>query len=433
MKMLKWTGIPAVLLAALLLIVVGCTERESPLGGVSDQAGSPITSTFSFDELKLNDMSDPPSRTITMAYASDLDPTIPQQPFPVLYMLHDYEGDSEYFERYNLQALLSDMYKKGEIGRMLVVTVDASNALGGSYFRNSGTLGDYEDVLSSAIAFVERSARVYTQGGSQSRAISGHGMGGYGAFRYAIDRPEMFGSVSSMSGPLSMGEPDGNFGVWAELLPAVFAENGVVVGQSDTYDRITAGRLNPMTNLYLAMTSAFSPHPLRRFDSLGIKIINKPFTVPGTAKDTFYNVPFFSALEPGPQTLKIADIGTTLGIGLDLLFDSVGMRADAVWARWKDTADVKTVFAARRAADPSFFDNVEMYFDVGADDEFGYRTQNDDFDSFLRDAGITHHTYTVYEGYGGFPAGHSQLIGSRLRDIIMFHDKLMARPPSPTN
>ncbi|MFC4606252.1 alpha/beta hydrolase-fold protein [Streptomyces maoxianensis] len=41
----------------------------------------------------------------------------------------------------------------------------------------------------------------------QGRAIAGHSMGGFGAFHYAEDRPDLFSYVGSFSGGLDLQDP----------------------------------------------------------------------------------------------------------------------------------------------------------------------------------------------------------------------------------
>lgn len=425
---------------ALASILSACSERENPLRQ-RDQIFQPTEQqTIGFDVLKNNDMADPDSRQIIIAYASDKSPSTPQQRFPVLYLLHDLGGDAQYFNRYNLQSLLTDMYLSGEIGRMMVVMLDGSTALGGGYFRDAGGLGNYESFLADAIAHTERTFRVYTPAGAAARAISGHGMGGYGALRFALDRPDMFGSVSAMSAPLSFGGPDDDFGVWAKLWEEVKEENGITVPVPDNgiFDLMPSHSVSPVTypatHLFLAMSASFSPHPLRQFDSTGTLIVCGRFCN-CVCKDTFLDNDFFSPLVAGTRTLRIGDIGDSTGIGIDLFVDSSGIIDESIWSLWSDSADVKNVFARMRNADPTFFDNVALYFDVGEDDELGYREQNEDFDSYLRSVGYEDYTFEVYPGVAGLPAGHSQLIHDRLRRIIKFHDAQFeangGRPPSP--
>ncbi|HEX9751266.1 MAG TPA: alpha/beta hydrolase-fold protein [candidate division Zixibacteria bacterium] len=423
-------GIPSAMLT-------NCAEREGPLFPDGTNTTTPEIQTTSFDILRRNDFGDPTARFIYTAYATPLPTNLPQQPFPVLYLLHDFlepgvPGGADYFERYNLQEILDDLYRNNEIGRMMVVTVDASNNLGGSYYRDASTLGRYEALLSELIAHMERTTRVYTGGGRRARAISGHGMGGYGAMYYAMQHPEMFGAVSSMSGPLSFGDVDSDFGILSDggLLDQVFTENSIIVPDpdSDVYNLIEAGLTRPATRLYAAMAAAFSPHPLRTFDSVGTLIVQLPFVV---RKDTIYPWDFFSPRAAGSYTLELTDRGAdTLGVGLNMLFDQQGVLVDSIWALWRDSSDIKNIFLQKRGADPMFMEDMSIYIDCGVEDELGYLGMNQDFHQTLMEAGVAHE-FIEYEGFGRVVAGHSQLIADRLRTIIKFHDQSFTRPPTP--
>jgi S-formylglutathione hydrolase FrmB len=426
-----------------LAIVIGCTQGDNPVDPVVRATGVASTQTLTFPVLANNPWNDPSGRVLSVAYASDTSLDVPQQPFPVLYLLHDYGGDGKYFERYNIQNVLEDLYRKGEIGRMMVVTVDASNIFGGSYYRNSPASGQYAQLVNDVITHVERTFRVFSQGGRASRGISGHGMGGYGAMRFAIDHPDLFGSVSSMSGPLSLGGSDGRSGVlkWAD---AVFAENDVVVGDSSDFSAISPSLGRRFTNQLVAMAVAFSPHPLEVLVSAAstdsciyCKLAPLPCYDPSEYR---YCKPcsLFTADVAGPTTLLFMTLGkkrfciedTTFAnpapVGVDLPFDWNKTRADSVWARWL-SQDIKSSFTR----DPRVFDSTAVYFDCGVDDderELGYVSQNRDFDAAM---GSVPHEFKEYSGFGGVPAGHSQFIQERLREIIKFHDKNFRRAPGP--
>ncbi|HWO57030.1 MAG TPA: alpha/beta hydrolase-fold protein [bacterium] len=431
-KQATWFGLGAAAVVAALLMI-GCTEHESPLGPPTLSSKQPVTTTFSFDaQLDRNSAEDRDSRRVTVVYASDEPPTIPQAPFPVLYLLHDFQGDAGYFERYGLQTLVDEMYKNGEIGRMLIVTVDASNYFGGSYYRNSATTGRYEDMLDALIDNVEFTYKVHTQGGRAARAISGQGMGGYGAMRFALDHADMFSSVSSMSGPLSLGDPNAGTGVWHPtngIVHRVFQENGTGPGDPQLYAKLTAGfEVHAETRNFLAMASAFSPHPLRVFDSLGMKLVPKfPFI---GRYDTLYNQEFYSPRPAGANTLSFDSQVDTFGVGVDVIFDSNGAISEPVWALWRDSADVKNVFVAKRAQDPQFWNDLDIYIDVGLENEYGYLEQNRDFHQTLTQAGVAH-TYIEYEGSGSIRPGHSDLLLTRLREVIKFHSERLVRPAGP--
>lgn len=408
--------------------VSGCAQHDDPLGVTTVQQRDPFMETFGFtNELKRNSANDRVSRQVIVAYASDQPLNVQQQPFPVLYLLHDFDGDAGYFLRYGLQALLDDMYSKGEIGRMLVVMVDASNVFGGSYYRNADSTTMYEEVITELINHMEAPGsayKVYTQAGPGARAISGHGMGGYGALRYALDHPQVFSSISSLSGMLSIGDPSIPSGVWKDLVPNVMTESGVAAGDTSLYTQIRLHADQPNTRMFLAMSSAFSPHPLRILDSVGCLRYKDPF------RPIWYTIcpwDFFSPLASGPRTIKFPGADTN-GFGVDMIFDRTGQPDPAVWRLWHDSADVKTVFVNRRASNPTLFQDMPIYMDVGEDDELGYLEQNREFDAALTAAGVAH-DYEEYSGASGISAGHSKLLMTRLRKIIKFHDQYLQRPP----
>lgn len=414
----------------------GCSKDSTPLESSDIQPRAPLVVTRGFlQELDHNSAEDRDSRLIYTAYASNQPPTPenPQAPFPVLYLLHDFLGDAGYFERYSLQALVDEMYARGEIGRMLIVTVDASNFFGGSYYRNSATTGRYEDLIDATIATTEQMYRVHTGGGKNARAISGHGMGGYGAMRYALDHPEKFGSVSSLSGPLSLGDPASGTGVWNPqdgLIPGVFEHNATGPGDPRLYTRLRDGAAHHReTRNFFAMASAFSPHPLRIFDSIGIKLVS-PFPFRPGVYDTIFGYEWYSALPAGRNTVGFESNVDTLGVGVDLPFDSTGTLTDNVWALWHDSADVKTVFQSKRQQNPILWNDVSIYFDVGTQNEYGYLEQNRDFHATLTQAGVAH-TYKEYEGTDALPAGHSDMILLRLREVLKFHSDRFARAGGP--
>ncbi len=433
MKQAQWASVGASVLAVGLLFG-GCSQEDSAVGPPTLSTKKPLTTTYSFSqELDRNSAEDRDSRYIFTAYASDEPPSVPQAPFPVLYLLHDYLGDAGYFERYALQTLVDEMYKNGEIGRMLVVTVDASNYFGGSYYRNSATTGMYEDLLDATIANTEATYRIHTRAGRNARAIGGHGMGGYGAIRYALDHPELFSSVSSMSGPLSFGDPALGTGLWnpdGGLITTVLAQNGTGPGDAEIYSKLRNGAaMYQETMHFFAMASAFSPHPLRVFDSVGIKLVLK-FPFIGNRYDTIFNHEWYSGRPAGINTVSFPSQVDTFGVGVDLPFSSTGVLTDSIWAKWRDSADVKTVFLSKRQANPALWNDLEIFIDIGLQNEHGFLEQNRDFVATLNQAGVAH-IYEEYEGSGVLPADHSSLLLSRLRRIIKFHSDNLERPVGP--
>jgi S-formylglutathione hydrolase FrmB len=433
-----------------LILIAGCTERKNPVMGLEQSTDQPFQAPVPFEVLRYAPLGGPNemSRIVSVAYAADEPPDVPQPPFPVLYLLHDFEGDGTYWERYSLQAIVDDMYSKGEIGRMLIVTVGADTRLGGSFYRNSLSSGQYADLINATIKYMEDygTYNVYRPAGAErtARAISGHGMGGYGAMRYAMEHPELFSSVSSMSGPLSFGATLPGGQTWlADWTERVMTESSIPVGDSLAFfDRLRAAGANPFINrpftrMFYAMAAAFSPRPLEVYAPiLEVDTCVICTKIQGCPRPGDYTkcwpCSLFAAVPLGKTTLTTfnglgdrpacSDPVVPEDLGVDFPFDWEGARFDSVWNLWLDD-DCKTL----AEANPSVFDDMGVYFDCGVEDEFGFLGQNRDFDNALKAMGIDH-TYEEYESSQGLPADHSKLIVERLRKILKFHSDRLARP-----
>jgi pimeloyl-ACP methyl ester carboxylesterase len=70
--------------------------------------------------------------------------------------------------------------------------------MGGSFYVNSPVTGNWEDyIVKDVVSFVDSRFRTLPQ--AESRGITGHSMGGFGALNIAMHHPEVFGAVYSMS------------------------------------------------------------------------------------------------------------------------------------------------------------------------------------------------------------------------------------------
>ena len=437
------------LAAATLFWISGCGKNENPVKDVAPSSRLPYTGPVPFEVLRYSPLGggDDMNRIVSVAYSSVEPLSIDQPPLPVLYLLHDFEGDGDYFDRYRLQVIMDDMFQKGEIGRMMVVTVGADTRLGGSFYRNSVTAGKYEELITATMNFIERNYQVYTEGGRSARAISGHGMGGYGAMRYAAENPELFSSVSSMSGPLSLGAVNGSW--LAEWTDKVLTENSARGDSAAFFNYIRADQTppfvgSPYTKRFYAMAATFSPRALevlasypdtclicrkiagckqpRDYDSCFACSVFAAIPLARTTLTTY------TSLQNRPSLIdNCSDPVTPADLGLDFPFDWNGTRVDSVWNLWM-SHDVKTYVASN----PSVFSDIDLYFDCGAEDEFGFLEQNRDFDAALSSLGIDH-VYTEYSSSQGLVANHSNLIAERLREILKFHSDRLQRPPGPDN
>lgn len=111
--------------------------------------------------------------------------------FPVLYLLHGVTGhSSDWIERTRV-ALYATHYD------LFIVMIEGGN---GWYTDSANIPADkYESyILQELIPEVEKRFRVSQE--RDGRAIAGLSMGGYGAVKFGLKRPEMFAVAASMSG-----------------------------------------------------------------------------------------------------------------------------------------------------------------------------------------------------------------------------------------
>ncbi|MBL0348005.1 MAG: prolyl oligopeptidase family serine peptidase [Anaerolineales bacterium] len=126
---------------------------------------------------------------------------IPDKHFPVIYYLPGY-GDSGMIG-FNLPDSMDRLVNDGKVNEIIIVVVNGTNKLGGSFYANSPVTGNWEDFIAQdVIGYVDSHFRTLAQ--AESRGITGHSMGGFGALNIAMHRPDVFGAVYSMSPACSM-------------------------------------------------------------------------------------------------------------------------------------------------------------------------------------------------------------------------------------
>ena len=122
----------------------------------------------------------------------------PGRRYPVLYFLHDGYGDGRTLARRGVAEQALARMADGRLPEFLIVAPDGP----GTWFSDSHDGKRlYERFLTDDLprAIAER-YRVLP--GQASRGITGISMGGYGAVKTALRHPELYGSVSSLSGAL---------------------------------------------------------------------------------------------------------------------------------------------------------------------------------------------------------------------------------------
>ena len=124
----------------------------------------------------------------------------PMRRYPVLYLLHGYGGKQDTFTtRLASLAESQDRLATAQgFSEFIVVTPSAYTLHKGSMYSASPTTGDWEKfVAEDLVAYMDGHYR--TLATRMSRGLAGHSMGGYGALRIGMKRPDVFGSLYLMS------------------------------------------------------------------------------------------------------------------------------------------------------------------------------------------------------------------------------------------
>ena len=123
--------------------------------------------------------------------------------FPVVYMLHGFtDSESKWFgnEKHwiNLPAVINQSLANQLSEEMIVVMPNAYNRFKGSMYSNSITIGDWETFIAKELVrHIDENYR--TLAVHESRGLTGHSMGGYGAIRIGMKYPDVFSSIYLLS------------------------------------------------------------------------------------------------------------------------------------------------------------------------------------------------------------------------------------------
>jgi enterochelin esterase-like enzyme len=118
--------------------------------------------------------------------------------FPVVYLLHGINGSNIEWEVRNIDRLLDGLFTKGGLEESIVVFPDGSS---GWYVDSSA--GNYRTmIVNEILPMVDKQYR--TKADREHRAMSGVSMGGFGTYSIGLEHPELFSSLASHMGALSL-------------------------------------------------------------------------------------------------------------------------------------------------------------------------------------------------------------------------------------
>jgi enterochelin esterase-like enzyme len=119
--------------------------------------------------------------------------------YPVIYDLHGYTLTAErWVGILKAREAIDRAVASGKVREMIVVFPDGMSVHDGSMYSSSVATGDWETFIAhDLVHYIDGHYRTLAK--RQSRGLSGHSMGGYGAFRIGMKRPEVFSVLYPMS------------------------------------------------------------------------------------------------------------------------------------------------------------------------------------------------------------------------------------------
>lgn len=121
-----------------------------------------------------------------------------QRPLPTIYFLHDLFGSDSILWRQGVMSELEARMRRGEIPRVVVVAPEGRHDYWSDFH---GRRRPWESWLTGQLVGDVESRYEVSREVSR-RAIAGISMGGYGAVKAALRRPDLFSAASSLSGVL---------------------------------------------------------------------------------------------------------------------------------------------------------------------------------------------------------------------------------------
>ncbi len=118
--------------------------------------------------------------------------------YPLLLLLHGRGDDMQAWTR--VSPLLDRLIAAGDVPPLIAVMPDAPwSRRGGYYVDSAHAQGSPVETLLLDELLPHVDARWRTRGGRDARVVAGYSMGGYGALRFTLARPTMFGAAITLS------------------------------------------------------------------------------------------------------------------------------------------------------------------------------------------------------------------------------------------
>lgn len=140
-----------------------------------------------------NDFGENPTRAISVYLPPGYHET--DKRYPVIYFLHGFGGTHIIP---GMLAILDYAIESGRIRPFILVIPNHMTSSGGSFYSNSAVFGNWEDFTAfDLVKYIDSNYRTLAR--KESRGITGHSMGGYGALKISMHHPEIFSTVYAIS------------------------------------------------------------------------------------------------------------------------------------------------------------------------------------------------------------------------------------------
>jgi enterochelin esterase-like enzyme len=216
----------------------------------SAQKGQIVTVMIHITSLEGNLLEDSPEREITIYLPPSYNGK-PDKHYPVVYLLHGYVANSsglkeDLFITGDIKRFMDSWIQAGEVKEMILVMPNSFNRLGGSFYTNSVTTGNWADYIAKdLVKYIDDNYRTIPK--HESRGVLGHSMGGYGAIKLGLLHPDVFSCICGL---------DGSF----------YGESSIN-NDSSSYARASTveswddfNKMKWMEQVYLAQCAAFIPN-----------------------------------------------------------------------------------------------------------------------------------------------------------------------------
>lgn len=190
-------GRPALLVVALATLITAVIPAQS-----AHATGKLLVDTLHSASLEHNKYGDSPDRTMLVYLPPSYDASTATR-YPVVYLLHGFGATERSWARgyrgFSIGTAMDSLIGASAIREMIVVMPNGRNRLGGSFYTNSESAGNWDDfVARELVTYIDGKYRTFARPGS--RGLAGHSMGGYGAMAVGMRHGgDVYGAVYALS------------------------------------------------------------------------------------------------------------------------------------------------------------------------------------------------------------------------------------------